>query len=82
MTCGCNERHNPAMTTGMDLRLERTAARVRLGVLAARMGRHPATVNRWEGAAVVPDDRAQAYRAALANIASDATSATSATAAA
>lgn len=56
------------MTTGMDLRLERTAARVKLGELAARMGRHPATLNRYEGRAVVPDDVAQEYRAALASL--------------
>lgn len=56
-------------TSGMDLRLERTAARVRLGVLAARMGRHPATINRWEGAAVVSPERAAEYRRALADLA-------------
>ena len=55
-------------TTGMDLRLERTAARVRLGVLAARLGRHPATINRWEGAAFVSPDRAAEYRSALASL--------------
>lgn len=60
------------MTTGMELRLERTAARVRLGTLAARMGRHASTINRWEGAAVVPADRAAEYRAALASLAVDA----------
>ena len=59
-------------TSGMDLRLERTAARVRLGVLAARMGRHASTINRWEGAAVVPADRAAEYRAALAYLVGDA----------
>lgn len=60
------------MTTGMDLRLERTAARVKLGELAARMGRHPSTVIRYEGLAVVPAQVAAAYRAALASLASDA----------
>ncbi len=60
------------MTTGMDLRLERTAARVKLGVLAARMRRHASTINRWEGAAVVPDERAAEYRKALASLADDA----------
>jgi transcriptional regulator with XRE-family HTH domain len=61
------------MTTGMDLRLERTAARVRLQELAARMGRHPATLHRWELSAVVPATRAAEYRAALATFAEDAT---------
>ena len=60
------------VTTGMELRLERTAARVRLGVLAARMGRHASTINRWEGAAVVPAERAAEYRAALAYLVVDA----------
>lgn len=60
------------MVTGMDLRLERTAARVKLGVLAARMGRHPATLHRYEGLAVVPAHVAEEYRKALASLASDA----------
>lgn len=60
------------MTTGMDLRLERTAARVKLGVLAARMGRHPATLHRYELMALVPVQVAVDYRAALASLASDA----------
>lgn len=63
------------MTTGMDLRLERTAARVKLGVLAARMGRHPATLHRYEGLAVVPAQVVADYRRALASLASDATGA-------
>jgi transcriptional regulator with XRE-family HTH domain len=61
------------MATGMDLRLERTAARVGLKELAARMGRHPATLHRWELSAVVTATRAVEYRAALANFAEDAT---------
>jgi transcriptional regulator with XRE-family HTH domain len=64
-----------AMDTGMDLRLERTAARVGLKELAARMGRHPATLHRWELSAVVTRTRAAEYRAALAKFAEDATSA-------
>ena len=64
------------MTTGMELRLERTAARVKLGVLAARIGRHPATINRWEGAVVVDGERAAEYRRALASLAHDAGTAT------
>lgn len=61
------------MTTGMDLRLERTAARVKLGVLAARMRRHPATLHRYEGLAVVPAKTVAEYREALASLADDAT---------
>ena len=61
------------MTTGMDLRLERTAARVKLGELAARMGRHPATLHRYEGLAVVPEQVTTDYRAALASLTKDAT---------
>lgn len=65
------------MTTGMDLRLERTAARVRLKALSARMGRHLSTLVRYEGLAVVPDPIAQEYRKALASFAQDANPATS-----
>jgi hypothetical protein len=61
------------MATGMDLRLERTAARVKLKDLASRMHRHPATLNRWELAAWLPQDRVDEYRRALATLASDAT---------
>lgn len=59
------------MTTGMDLRLERTAARVKLKDIAARLRRDPATINRWEIAAVVDPDRVAAYRAALASLTAD-----------
>ncbi|MBA2558391.1 MAG: helix-turn-helix transcriptional regulator [Propionibacteriales bacterium] len=51
--------------TGLDLKLQRTAARVQQNELAARMGRSRATVNRYEGLAVVPDGVAYAYLRAL-----------------
>jgi hypothetical protein len=53
-------------TSGLDLRLERVAARVRLNALAARMNRHRATVARYEELAVVDDEIATEYRTALA----------------
>lgn len=54
--------------TGMDLRLERTAARVNVKALARRMGVHRATLHRYEGQAVVDPATAAAYRRALASI--------------
>lgn len=53
-------------TSGLDLRLERVAARVKLKALAERMERHRATVARYEELAVVDDEIASDYRAALA----------------
>ena len=53
-------------TSGMDLRLERVAAHVKLKDLAAAMGLHRATVARYEGLAVVPDGIAWEYRKTLA----------------
>jgi hypothetical protein len=53
-------------TSGLDLRLERVAARVKLKALAARMDRHRATVGRYEELAEVDEDVAREYRAALA----------------
>lgn len=53
-------------TTGLDLRLERVAARVKLIDLSKRMGRSRATVARYEGLAVVNPDVAFLYREALA----------------
>ena len=61
------------MATGMELRLERTAARVTLKELSARMGRHPATLHRWELAARVKPPQVAEYREALATFADDAT---------
>ena len=57
------------MTTGMDLRLARTAARVQQRQLAARLGVSRATVNRYEGLAAVPDGKAERYLEALATFA-------------
>jgi transcriptional regulator with XRE-family HTH domain len=53
-------------TTGLDLRLERTAARVKLIDLAKRMERSRSTVARYEGLAVVDPDIAALYRVTLA----------------
>lgn len=53
-------------TTGLELRLERTAARVKLIDLAKRMERSRATVARYEGLAVVDPDIAALYRVTLA----------------
>ena len=64
-------------TTGLDLRLERVAARVKLQDLAGRMRRSRAPVHRYEGLAVVPADTAREYREALATFTDDATDATS-----
>jgi transcriptional regulator with XRE-family HTH domain len=55
-----------ATTTGLELRLERTAARVKIVDLAQRMGKHRATVARYEGLAVVDEATADRYRRALA----------------
>lgn len=55
-----------AITTGLELRLERVAARVKLVDLAQRMRLHRATVARYEGLAVVPEEIAYEYRTALA----------------
>lgn len=63
------------VTTGLELRLERVAHRVKLQDLAARMGRSRATVHRYEGQAVVDPTAAAEYRKALANIVEDATKA-------
>lgn len=52
-------------TSGMDLRLERVAAHVKIKDLALAMGVHRATLNRYEGLAVVPDGIAWEYRRAL-----------------
>jgi hypothetical protein len=53
-------------TSGLDLRLERVAARVKLMDLAPVIGRDRRTVARYEGLAVVPEDVVQKYREALA----------------
>lgn len=61
------------MTTGMQLRLERVAARVTIRALAAELDRHPATVHRWELQAQVSEPKACEFRAGLANLADSAT---------
>lgn len=55
-------------TSGMTLRLERTAARVNVKALALRMGLTRATVHKYEGQAEVRADVAGDYRRALASI--------------
>lgn len=52
-------------TTGKALRDERTRAGLSLAEMARRMGRDRVTVWRWEGQAIVTDDQAAEYRAAL-----------------
>jgi hypothetical protein len=53
-------------TSGLDLRLERVAARVKLIDLAQAMGRHRATVARYEELAVVDAEIVAEYRSGLA----------------
>lgn len=53
-------------TSGLDLRLERVAARVKLKDLADAMHRHRATVAGYEKAGAVEPDVAHQYREALA----------------
>jgi len=47
--------------TGMELKLRRVAARVRQRDVAQKMGFTRATLTKYEGMEVVPDERAQAY---------------------
>lgn len=56
-------------TRGMDLKLRRVAARVKIQDLANRMGRTRQTVRRYEIAEVVPADRVAQYNEALASFA-------------
>lgn len=67
-------------TSGLDLRLERVAARVKLKDLAARMQRDRRTVARYEGLAVVDADVVAEYREGLATFNEVATNAIEATA--
>lgn len=53
-------------TSGLDLRLERVAARVKLIDLSARMAKDRRTVARYEGLAVVPPEIVDEYRESLA----------------
>jgi len=53
-------------TTGLDLRLERVAARVKLIALAEAMKRDRRTVARYEGLAVVDPGVVNEYRESLA----------------
>lgn len=55
-------------TSGLDLRLERVAARVKIKDLAEAMKRHRATVIGYEKAAAVEPEVASQYRDALATL--------------
>lgn len=52
-------------TTGLDLKLRRTARRVRVIDLAARMGVVHSRVSQIEATAVISDDAASRYLTAL-----------------
>lgn len=56
------------MTTGLDLKLLRVAARVKTIELADAMGVSDSRVSHIESRAVVTDEAAQRYRAALATL--------------
>lgn len=56
------------MATGMDLKLERVKARVKTGDLAVAMGVSASRVSTIEARAVVPDDTAERYLAALGTL--------------
>lgn len=56
-------------TTGLQLRIERTAQGVRQYELARAAGKRPEWVSRLEARRVVPADQARAYRDALASCA-------------
>lgn len=55
--------------TGLDLKLQRTAARVTQRVLAAQMGVKPQYLSQVEARAIVPPETADRYLAALATVA-------------
>lgn len=61
------------MPTGMDLKLRRVAARVKMADLAERMGRSRATLHRYEGLQIVTQQVAEEYLAALATFSDVAT---------
>lgn len=56
------------MTTGMDLKLLRVAARVKTGELAVAMGVSDSRISHLESRAVVTTEAAERYRAALATL--------------
>lgn len=59
-----------ARTTGMDLKVERIIARITAVRLAQELGVTRQRVAAIEGAAVVTDDTADRYRAALMSVTS------------
>lgn len=60
------------MTTGLDLKLERVAARAKAIDLAEAMGVSRQRVSAIESLAVVPEDAATRYRTALLSVTSEA----------
>lgn len=59
-------------TSGIDLKVERVRAHVTVTTLAARMGLSRQSVHAIERSATVPQDRADQYRARLADLSDDA----------
>ncbi len=57
--------------TGMELKLRRIAARVQQRDIARQMGLTRATLTRYEGMELVPEDRAQAYLQAVDELCPD-----------
>lgn len=55
-------------TTGLDLKLERTALRIRVKELALAMGVSEARISNIESRHIVTDAAAAKYRAALATL--------------
>lgn len=55
-------------TTGMELKLQRVEAMIKLQDLAAQMGRSRAAVHRYEGLRVVSEDVAVRYLGALSTL--------------
>jgi len=59
---------NSGLTTGLALKLERTARRVRVKELALAMGVSEARVSNIESRDLVTDEAARKYREALATL--------------
>lgn len=56
------------MTSGLDLKLRRVAARVKVQAIAARMEVSASRISTIENQAVVTEDAAERYLAALATL--------------
>lgn len=59
------------MTSGLDLKLERVASRIKAVDLAREMGVSRQRVSSIEAVAVVPDETVSKYRSALVSLTSD-----------